>query len=114
MYARESAVSATEGLNASGERPATEGVAPMDSSALLSPERKRAYDLDHDGTPLIGFSDGDLDDTAMHHAPSGPTPGASAIPSSKKSGKMDHHDPPAPIPELPKVGEDMVSEKERD
>lgn len=63
----------------------------LEPSVMMSPERKRPYSMDHSDSAL-NFSDGDLDDTL--HAP--------------KKSKNGESETPAPIPDLPRVSEDMV------
>lgn len=67
----------------------------LEPAVMMSPERKRPYSLDHSDSTL-NFSDTELDDTPIHTTPK----------KSKSSSEPDA--PPAPIPDLPRVNEDMV------
>ncbi|CAL4072572.1 unnamed protein product, partial [Meganyctiphanes norvegica] len=63
----------------------------MEPSVLMSPERKRSLDFDH--TEAFNFSDGENADINMHPSP------------QKKAKNLG---PPAPIPDLPRVSDDML------
>ncbi|XP_063608631.1 uncharacterized protein LOC134782875 [Penaeus indicus] len=91
LFAREAA-SADGGQAASSDRSVVTGA--LEPSVMMSPERKRPYDMDQTETSLVNFSDGELDDSALH------TP--------KKSKSDEPSEPPAPIPDLPRVSEDML------
>lgn len=92
LFAREAA-SADGSQAAASDRSVVTGA--LEPSVMMSPERKRPYDMDQSETSLVNFSDGELDDSALH------TP--------KKSKSDEPSEPPAPIPDLPRVSEDMVS-----
>ncbi|KAK8737563.1 hypothetical protein OTU49_004538 [Cherax quadricarinatus] len=89
LFAREAAADAPV---VPSERSVVTGA--LEPSVMMSPERKRPYEVDHSESSLVNFSDGELDDTALH------TP--------KKSKSDESTETPAPIPELPRVSEDML------
>ena len=80
----------------------------LEPSNLMSPERKRTYEMEHDGPTFIGFSEGELEESSSHHLAPGGVVTPSTPMSVKKAPKAEHPTPPAPIPELPKLGEDTV------
>lgn len=65
----------------------------LEPSVMMSPERKRPCDMEQSESSLVNFSDGELDEP-IHIA--------------KKSKSDESTETPAPVPELPRVSEDMV------
>lgn len=102
MFAREAALSENGGIPIS-ERSVVSGA--LEPNVMVSPERKRPYDMDHSETSLVNFSDGELDDQPLHTSTSTNTPKKTKISISDDCT----NDVPAPIPDLPRVSEDMVS-----
>lgn len=100
MFAREAAAQENAGIPTSDRSVASGALEP---NVMMSPERKRPYDMDHSETSLVNFSDGELDDQPLHTSTSSNTP------KKSKSSDDGSSDIPAPIPDLPRVSEDMVS-----
>ena len=114
MFARETAACATSSsldipssqadrtLNSTGtdpnDRAMTTGA--LEPSVLMSPDRKRSFEMDHDPSPLVGFSDTELDDTTIQiHNPHTMV---------KKTKTEDYSVAAATIPDLPRLNDDMV------
>ena len=104
MFAREAALSENGGIPTS-DRSVVSGA--LEPNVMVSPERKRPYDMDHSETSLVNFSDGELDDQPLHHTNTTST--GTNTPKKTKILSDDTNDIPAPIPDLPRVSEDMVS-----
>lgn len=117
MFAREAATSDGSTAPAS-DRSVVSGA--LEPSVLMSPDRtatgtgggggggssssnKRTYDMDQS---LVNFSDGELDDAPLHTS----TTSSTTTPKKSKSSSSvdDGSENPAPIPDLPRVSEDMV------
>ncbi|XP_050688437.1 uncharacterized protein LOC126981442 isoform X1 [Eriocheir sinensis] len=99
MFAREAAAQENAGIPTSDRSVASGALEP---NVMMSPERKRPYDMDHSEASLVNFSDGELDDHPLHTSTSSNTP------KKSKSSDDGSSDIPAPIPDLPRVSEDML------
>ncbi|KAK7068673.1 hypothetical protein SK128_004705 [Halocaridina rubra] len=97
LFAREAASEIPP--TSSSERSVVTGA--LEPSVLMSPERKRPYEMDHSEASLVNFSDGDLDDSILHT----PAPAKKVKSSSNNDDSMNT---PASIPELPRDSDDML------
>ena len=80
----------------------------LEPSVLMSPDRKRTFEIDNEPPSLVGFSDTELDDAAIQiHNPTHSNPIQSL--SNKKAKCEDYNQPAATIPELPRINDELVS-----
>nr|WHW95061.1 Fru [Callinectes sapidus] len=108
MFAREAALSENGGIPTS-DRSVVSGA--LEPNVMVSPERKRPYDMDHSETSLVNFSDGELDDQPLHTSTTSTTTTTTTPKKPKISSIISDdctNDVPAPIPDLPRVSEDML------